>query len=307
MLRDAGIIHRIMLLKRIYSSRNLMEAHFVRSLLDAQGISASVMGQTLSEIVGAVPSLPSVWINAEDMDRAAGIVAAFEDAPAHQPPFLAGTSWKCPNCQEVLEGQFTACWRCQKPRPADGQPPEPAIPISTDPTLQTDLSCSRCQYNLRGLTPAHRCPECGLPILRSLLDVLRDGMPPNADELERLMLQPFDTAARTVGHPADALITICHAWMRVMQPLDSNEQSPAKPADIAALTCVGLRDDAIACFGGVDAAKAGLRGWGIHGSDQVGKILCGLMDIRLIEPIAWDAVEAFKGLCNLEGLFICRD
>lgn len=36
------------------------------------------------------------------------------------------------------------------------------------PTLETDLACLRCGYNLRGLTTAGACPECGLQIERTL-------------------------------------------------------------------------------------------------------------------------------------------
>ena len=202
-----------MLLKQIYTSRNATEAHFLRALLDAQGISATVMGETLPELIGAGPSaaLPSVWVHPDDMERAAAVLAGFDSAPADEPPPPAESSWKCPNCQETIEGQFTACWHCQRPRPSDVEPVEPAIAVSTDPTLQTDLPCIQCQYNLRGLTPAHQCPECGLPILRSLLDALRDGMPPSADELERLLSRPFEAAATTIGYPADALMAVCHA------------------------------------------------------------------------------------------------
>jgi hypothetical protein len=29
--------------------------------------------------------------------------------------------------------------------------------------VEEDVACRQCGYNLRGLNPRHRCPECGLP------------------------------------------------------------------------------------------------------------------------------------------------
>ena len=34
--------------------------------------------------------------------------------------------------------------------------------------IEEDLFCTGCQYNLRTRTPSDRCPECGLPIARTL-------------------------------------------------------------------------------------------------------------------------------------------
>lgn len=94
-----------------------MDAHFVRSLLDGQGIRASVMGETLPEVVGAMPlgTLPSVWVEAEDFERAMGVMAEFEEAPAGQQ--AGALPWRCPGCGEAIEGQFGLCWYCQTPRP----------------------------------------------------------------------------------------------------------------------------------------------------------------------------------------------
>ncbi|MBN1490753.1 MAG: hypothetical protein JXA69_12620 [Phycisphaerae bacterium] len=36
------------------------------------------------------------------------------------------------------------------------------------PRIEHDLTCTKCRYNLRGLVPSGRCPECGTPISASL-------------------------------------------------------------------------------------------------------------------------------------------
>jgi rubrerythrin len=53
-----------------------------------------------------------LWLlDDRDFDRARRIVTDFDRVP------VAGPSWRCPECGEALEGQFSACWRCGAPRP----------------------------------------------------------------------------------------------------------------------------------------------------------------------------------------------
>ncbi len=49
----------------------------------------------------------------------------------------------------------------------DGTTTTPA-PLDEAGRLALDLNCVTCGYNLRGLDPETICPECGIPVGRSL-------------------------------------------------------------------------------------------------------------------------------------------
>jgi len=113
-------------MEKIYTARDSMEAHFVRCLIEREGVPARVFGEALSLARGELPltqqTLPSVWVKSEDVEQARQVVNQYEagyfadeqDNIPEPPP-----DWVCPNCHEQVEGQFTDCWKCQTPRPED--------------------------------------------------------------------------------------------------------------------------------------------------------------------------------------------
>jgi len=112
-------------MKRIYGARDSTEAVFIKGLLESEEISAVVLGSALDAARGDIPftaaSLPSVWVNESDVERATQIVDEFHRggpaATQRQVP------WKCPRCGETLEGQFTTCWNCGTEKPAAADEP----------------------------------------------------------------------------------------------------------------------------------------------------------------------------------------
>ncbi len=296
-----------MALKRIYSARDDMQASFLRSLLAEQGISATVMGEVLGGVVGAIPkslsTASTVWVHAADVDRAKAVVAQFDARPLDRAMKTEAAPWKCPNCGEMIEGQFSDCWNCMTARPDDGESEEAADTAPADLTIRADLICSQCEYNLRGLTPKLRCPECGLPILRSLLDALGGDMAPDADELQRVLRQLFEAAGPQMGYTAGALVMVCHVWLEAGSET-GEAGAMSSPTAAAGRVCVALRDAAIRYFGTASEAKRGLREWGIRTSDDVGKVIAGLMDVGIVEGESRELVRGFEGLCNLDGMFM---
>lgn len=102
--------------QRIFVARNLSEAHIVNGMLNAAGIAAQVRGQYLAGGYGELPitsdTMPSVWIDDATQSAAArGIIDDYERPGGSRTP-----GWRCEQCGEVHQGQFTACWKCGRER-----------------------------------------------------------------------------------------------------------------------------------------------------------------------------------------------
>lgn len=97
---------------RVYQALNGAEAHLLRSILEAEGITAVVQGEALRMGMGEVPftaAYPTVHVRDEDAAAAAAVVDQFLAERGRTP---TGEPWLCPTCGEMIEPQFAQCWRC---------------------------------------------------------------------------------------------------------------------------------------------------------------------------------------------------
>ena len=99
-------------MKKVYIAVNPTDAHLLKGALESENIGAVVQGEFLWIARGEVPittdTAPSVWIIDEaDYERAMEVVKRFQSSEN-----IDGPEWKCANCNEINEGQFTECWKC---------------------------------------------------------------------------------------------------------------------------------------------------------------------------------------------------
>jgi rubrerythrin len=102
-------------MKRIYSAQHSPEAHYVKGLLEEQGIACEVRGESLSAAQGGVPitteTAPTVWIREDEQyQEARAIIADYERLQRRT--VAPGPSWMCRSCGEECEGQYAQCWNC---------------------------------------------------------------------------------------------------------------------------------------------------------------------------------------------------
>ncbi len=107
-------------MKLIYEARDPSEAQLVKGFLEAEEIRVIVqsgaLGAVLGEMSASPETLPSVWVDEPDVDRARVIVDRFKSGELTSD--VAASNWVCPRCGEALEGQFSKCWHCGTQRPA---------------------------------------------------------------------------------------------------------------------------------------------------------------------------------------------
>lgn len=100
-------------MKKLTSAPTIVTIHHFRNVLEAEGIASVIRNEHLGSILGDMPfaeTWPQLWVvNDLDYDRAKQLISddAIDESPQHD--------WRCSNCKEENEGQFSACWKCGKP------------------------------------------------------------------------------------------------------------------------------------------------------------------------------------------------
>lgn len=102
-------------MKRIYAAQNHVLLVLLRDALTVSGIRCMIRNEWLSGAAGELPPIecwPELWIADEDQyEWARKIVTETLEAANQQWP-----AWRCAQCGESLEGQFTQCWNCGRVR-----------------------------------------------------------------------------------------------------------------------------------------------------------------------------------------------
>jgi hypothetical protein len=95
-------------MKRVFRAASLIQVAHARNVLLTAGIQSELRNQYLAGALGDLPMLetwPQLYV--EDADEAVALRALARAAVAP-----TGASWTCEVCGELLEPQFTSCWRC---------------------------------------------------------------------------------------------------------------------------------------------------------------------------------------------------
>ena len=101
----------------MYIARDNFTAQLVKDYLASCYIESIIKGELLIGAVGEIPAntFPTVWIlEDDDYDKALELVKSFEAGFAENQLF--DNVWKCESCNELIEAQFTQCWKCGNER-----------------------------------------------------------------------------------------------------------------------------------------------------------------------------------------------
>ena len=104
---------------KVFTAQHPTEAHLVAGLLASGGIQAEVQGEALFAARGEVPAtaatLPSVWVL--DDGQVGDALQLLGERQAETAAGPTEQPWTCSQCGEVVEPQFTTCWKCGAAKP----------------------------------------------------------------------------------------------------------------------------------------------------------------------------------------------
>lgn len=102
-------------MKRVYGSFDLPAVYHARNLLETEGIRCVVRNELLSSAMGELPPAEcqiEVWVlRDDDAERAEQLVRLGSQ------PTAGVSAWRCPDCGESADAQFSQCWHCGAERP----------------------------------------------------------------------------------------------------------------------------------------------------------------------------------------------
>ena len=104
-------------MKIVYSSNDFLMVGHLKNLLENQGIACILKNEHVSNLPAFIPACeiyPEIWVIDESRNVEAKNV--IEEA-LHSNNTSEGASWECPNCNEVMEPQFSECWSCGESKP----------------------------------------------------------------------------------------------------------------------------------------------------------------------------------------------
>ena len=103
-------------MKKLSDAGDLFSLTQLKSVLEQEGIPCLLKNELMIGLSGEVPineSSPQLWVaNDQDEPRARQLLQEWKTAD-QQP----ATAWGCPQCHELMEGQFTSCWKCGAAKP----------------------------------------------------------------------------------------------------------------------------------------------------------------------------------------------
>jgi uncharacterized repeat protein (TIGR04138 family) len=170
-------------------------------------------------------------------------------------------------------------------------------------TINCDLACIGCEYNLRGLATDGKCPECGRPI-RETLETVPSGEIPELDDLIfEVRRRRYEPVAQVAQCSIDAVMIVHDALRYASFVAQRNSMKVVQRPINARDVCDALREHALFYFNDQAEAKELLAEWGVKTSLDVGKVIFAMVEVGWLVAHAGDSVDQFAGLFTLDTLF----
>jgi len=170
-------------------------------------------------------------------------------------------------------------------------------------TIDADVACEKCGYNVRTLNVTARCPECGFPVLRSFIGHEARGRT-SLPDARRVVRTAQLVIARLLGRNVDSVDFVMRVHRYAAQTIAKNRLGlRTRPQDIPASDlCRAVVDYALEHYRNATDAVATLQFWRLTTSDDLGQIVAALVEAGLILPGEHDTPADFVGVCRFEEM-----
>ncbi len=163
-------------------------------------------------------------------------------------------------------------------------------------TIEYELRCSQCGYNLYLGKFGGSCAECGAMNLLSALDAVE-----RADQRMAMTFR-YEAIAGLLNR-VEAIKFVWHAFLFASEATHVPGTGPIKPGSVdisPGIWCKTPRDDAVLQWGGEAATT--LASLGISRSEHVGVIAAGLERVGWLAQSTENDAHGFIGCCEYHDL-----
>ncbi len=98
-------------MKKIFSHDVLPIVENLHNVLKLNGIKSTIRSENLNVGIGGMGCCPELWVSDQEFEHALKLIETIDTLPPE-----TDETWVCSNCMEEVEGQFSECWNCGKPR-----------------------------------------------------------------------------------------------------------------------------------------------------------------------------------------------
>jgi uncharacterized repeat protein (TIGR04138 family) len=173
---------------------------------------------------------------------------------------------------------------------------------------KVEVLCLKCRYDLQGLPVQGPCPQCGMPVLQSVLArVPLMAEDATGDPREHPSRKPFEFVREQLGYPVDALLFVDDVVTLTSRRKEEHEGPPSQqrtPPRVTADEIIEtLRAYALHHFGDAAESRAVLTDWNVRRSEDVAKIIEVLKNAKLLRATVRDVEQQFAGRFEVEKLF----
>ena len=98
-------------MKKLYTAQDPLTISHLKNILETGGVECVVRNTYLASAAGEIPPIecwPELWVVEDERYEEAQAVIKQTLAPVRG----LEKSWKCRNCGETIDGQFSECWNC---------------------------------------------------------------------------------------------------------------------------------------------------------------------------------------------------